>query len=88
MNKYLLEVEAIQFTEENAKEVRELVDRLGVGINDKDRFYISDKEYVVRSMAYSYDADLDVGDWLIVACDQLIAVIRKKEFGKYVRGRY
>lgn len=88
MNKYLLKVEAIQFTEDNAKEAVELVDRLCAGITDKDRFTISDKEYVVRSMAYSYDVDLDIGQWLIVASNRLIAVLSKDEFEKIGRRLY
>ena len=84
MNKYLLEVEAIQFTEDNAKEVRELVDRLCTGLNDEDRF-LSDVQYVTSSMVYFYDIDIDVGEWLIVTNNRLIAVLNEDEFEKIAK---
>lgn len=87
MNKYLLEVEAIQYTDETAKELRKVIDDICMGVYDPKCKYEDDSNYIEASMS-EYNIDIEKGDWLVISDELLRAVFKDDEFEKIARRLY
>ena len=89
MNKYLLEVEAIQYTGGNTNEIKEYLSE-SLGLLKKDSDFEKDGEWLGFSDGVC-TYGVDKGDYIIVVPKKgtfggfLLAVIEEKEFNEYAR---